>query len=288
MVQQHRAGRVWLPARPITAQSLMKFARQKYRGRLFAARILFGMGGLPNTLIIGAQKGGTTSLFEYLAQHPNVCPCSSKEPQYFDTYFDKGPGWYKAWFHPKSNDAITFEASPHVLFHPLAPERVFALIPNAKLIVLLRNPVDRAYSHYQHWIELGYETLSFEEALKAEKGRTDKLWQQLKEREPIDWLPLRNYSYVRHGLYAEQIDRWLRLFQRKQLLFLKSEEMYASPSVIMERVLRFLEIEPVPLRNPKPYNQRRYPAMSPQARSLLESVFEQPNAVLKNLTGIHW
>src|SRR5439155_3447898 len=145
---------------------------------------------LPDYLIIGAQRAGTTSLYLYLTQHPCVAPVViGKGVHYFDVDFAKGPGWYRGHFPVaarrylsrvgRDRPLITGEGSPYYLFHPLVPERVAALLPEARLIALLRDPVERAYSHYQHFVERGIETLTFEQALEAEperlKGEVERL-----------------------------------------------------------------------------------------------------------------
>jgi|SRR5690242_3518862 len=122
---------------------------------------------LPHFLIIGAQRCGTTSLFEYLARHPDVAPPSAKELHFFDSEYHKGDAWYRERFPSLRNGFITGEATPYYIFHPHTPTRVRDWNSKVKLIVLLRNPVDRAYSHYHHEVRLGTESLDFETALVA-------------------------------------------------------------------------------------------------------------------------
>src|SRR5207248_7427804 len=136
---------------------------------------------LPDFLIIGTQRGGTTSLYRYLKAHPCIGATSNKDLHFFDRRFHKGLSWYRSHFPTKLEKAyaeqlrrltlVTGEASPSYLFHPHAPKRVAQVLPHVKLIVLLRNPVSRAYSQYHHAVELGFETLSFAEAIEAEEER---------------------------------------------------------------------------------------------------------------------
>lgn len=130
-------------------------------------------GKLPDFLIIGAQRCGTISFYRLLCQHPLVEGAARKEVHYFDLHFQKGEEWYRSFFpEAEREDRVTGESSPYYIFHPLSAERAARLVPGARLIVLLRNPVDRAYSHYQHGLRRGYETLpTFEQALEAEPGR---------------------------------------------------------------------------------------------------------------------
>lgn len=134
-------------------------------------------GRAPDFLIIGAQKGGTTSLYTYLCQHPRVVGASRIEVHFFDLAYDKGWWWYRSHFpvhvFRRGERIVTGEASPYYIFHPLVPERVRKDLPNVKLVAILRNPVDRAYSHYQHVRRNGREPLSFEEAIEREPPRTE-------------------------------------------------------------------------------------------------------------------
>src|SRR4051812_20031887 len=114
--------------------------------------------GLPSVLIIGAQKSGTTSLSSYLVEHPDMLPSLRKEVHYFSFNYERGVNWYRAHFpytHHLRRGALTLDATPYYLVHPLVAQRAAQLLPHAKLVVLLRNPVDRALSHYQHEVRGG-------------------------------------------------------------------------------------------------------------------------------------
>ncbi|MFO7955055.1 sulfotransferase family protein [Thioalkalivibrio sp.] len=134
--------------------------------------------GLPDFIIIGAQKSGTTSLYAYLSQHPQLFPSSTKEVHFFDggldpsvDTFKKGMPWYRAHFPLRKNmgaNQRTFEASPLYIFNPLAPERIANVVPNVKIIALLRNPTERAISHFFHERRRGREPLAIDEALEKE------------------------------------------------------------------------------------------------------------------------
>ncbi|RAQ39531.1 deacetylase sulfotransferase, partial [Arthrospira sp. O9.13F] len=126
----------------------------------------------PHFIIIGTQKGGTNSLYQYLCQHPQIIPAASKEIHYFTLNYHQPPQWYQSQFprlpHPQQ---LTGEGSPYYLYHPAVPQRLHQYSPQVKLIVLLRNPVDRAISHYYWEVKLGCEPLSLEKAIAAEAGR---------------------------------------------------------------------------------------------------------------------
>ena len=127
---------------------------------------------LPDFLVIGAQKAGTTALYAYLRWHPGITGPSWKEVSFFDRHWWRGEAWYRGQFPLRGRGRLVGEASPSYLFHPLAPERVHSLVPGARLVALVRDPVARAYSHYQHEVALGREPLGFEDALAAEpRGR---------------------------------------------------------------------------------------------------------------------
>ena len=133
------------------------------------------VGALPDFFIIGAKKCGTTFLYHLLGQHPHVEAAKKKEIHYFDHHFSKGNDWYRSHFPPptwkEGRRSITGESSPYYLFHPHAARRMAGVVPRARLIVLLRNPVDRAYSHYHQEAGRGHEPLTFEEAIEAEEAR---------------------------------------------------------------------------------------------------------------------
>ena len=168
---------------------------------------------IPHFLIIGAQKCGTTSLYNYLIQHPQVCAASQKN-FIFDIYFQKGLNWYYNQFPLiKLNKLIiTGEASPYYLFHPHAPKRIAKTLPNVKLIVLLRNPVDRAYSHYYHQVKMKTESLSFRQAIEEENKRLQPELIKMLENENYHSLPYQYYSYLARGRYIEQLQNWMNFF----------------------------------------------------------------------------
>ncbi|HEV2894458.1 MAG TPA: sulfotransferase, partial [Actinomycetota bacterium] len=165
------------------ASGATKLARRAARWSAQAyARPTAGLRLLPDYLIIGAQRAGTTSLHRYLIQHPGVrTTLRTKGVHFFDTAYGRGMSWYAsrfptkltAWYVARRHgvELRTGEASPYYLFHPHVPARVAEHLPQVRLIALLRDPVGRAYSHYQHEVARGFETLSFEEAIEAEPAR---------------------------------------------------------------------------------------------------------------------
>ncbi len=247
--------------------------------RLTAAR-----RALPDFLIIGAMRSGTTALHDTLARHPRVIPAIKKEIHFFDLEFHRGIGWYRAHFpyQTRMRGHITGEASPYYLFHPLAPGRAAQTVPQARLIALLRNPVDRAYSHYWHGIRLGYETLSFKDAIEQEAERLAGEEERLR-RGPS--FPHQLHSYLARGLYAQQLERWLAHFPKESLLVLQTEALEHHPAPILHSLCRFLHIPPAPLTINRSLNRARYPEMRPQTRSRLVEFFRPHNQRLYQLLG---
>lgn len=239
---------------------------------------------LPDFLIVGAQKAGTTALYSYLRWHPDVTGPAFKEISFFDRHYMRGERWYRAHF-PRRRGHIVGEASPSYLFHPAAPERAARLVPAVRLIALLRNPVDRAFSHYQHEVVLGREQLSFEEALDREDERMRGELARMARDPSYFSYAWWNHTYVARGLYAEQLERWLARFPREQLFVLVTEELGAEPAVAYRDVLEFLG---APVRDLPGYPrifERDYEEMQPQTRARLERTFAEPNARLAALLG---
>jgi len=242
---------------------------------------------LPGFLVIGAQKAGTTALYAYLREHPAITGPSWKEVSFFDRHYARGEAWYRGNFpnNLRVRGDLVGEASPSYLFHPLAPERVAGLVPEAKLIALVRNPVDRAYSHYQHEVALGREPLSFEDALAAEderlRGEEERLVADPTYFSHAWW----NYTYRARGLYAEQLERWLAVFAGEQLLVVPSDDLSADPGAAYARVLEFLGAAPHRLGSYPRVFERQYEPMSPGTRARLAAEFAEPNRRLYELLG---
>lgn len=247
---------------------------------------------LPSFLIIGTARGGTTSLFHYLTLHPQVAAPLKKEIAFFCTHYHKGINRYRLHFpfQKKYNNSesrkITGEASPYYLSHPLAPERVRKMLPNVQLIVLLRNPVERAYSSYQNIRKLGLETLSFEDAISHEKERI------FGEKEKMILDPHyyssrhQHYSYVERGIYHEEVARWLKHFPRNQFLFLSSEEFYKNPSTVYRQVTDFLKLKDYVPEKFKVYNESSKSDPIPNnIRSMLAAFYAPHNEILFKMLG---
>ncbi|MBA4116584.1 MAG: sulfotransferase domain-containing protein [Rubrobacter sp.] len=258
-------------------------------------------GALPDFLVIGTMKGGTTFLYHLLSQHPLVEPAASKEIHFFDALYEEGADWYRNCFPtPRQKDGrttITGEATPY-MSNRHSPERVSEMVPQARLIALLRNPVDRAYSHYQQMVRRGGEKQTFEEAVEAEIAAS----------RPPDTTgdgnragsrpgPSRSRSsYLSRGVYVEQLVRWAEHFDEEQTLVLKSEDFFGSPVDTLEVVLGFLglpewEPEPSEPRGKNSDERKKFKGkykreMDPETRRRLEEYFEPHNRRLYDYLGV--
>ena len=264
------------PARAVLRNAVWTYGRATARAR-----------PLPDFLILGAQKAGTTALYAYLRRHPSITGPSWKEVSYFDRHYARGEAWYRGNFPNRSRTRrkLVGEASPSYLFHPLGPERVRALLPEARLIALVRNPVDRALSHYNHEVALGREPLSFEDALGAEDERLRGELERLVGDPRYFSRPWWSHTYKARGRYAEQLERWLVVFPPEQLLVLPTEDLAAKPERTHACVLEFLGAAPQRLDTYPRVFERHYSPMAPDTRERLAAEFEEPNRRLYELLG---
>ncbi len=245
---------------------------------------------MPDFLIIGAQKCGTTSLYVYLNQHPQILPAAQKELHFFDLNYAQGIDWYLSQFPTKNEEktTLTGESSPYYIFHPWVPQRVKQLFPNIKLIVLLRDPVERTWSHYHHEVRWGFETLDFEAAIDSEAERLNGELEKLRADPNYYSFNHQHYTYLSRGIYVEQVQAWLELFPRNQFLILNSEDFYANPAATLKQTLAFLGLSPWELADYPAYNIGDCPPMSNQFRKKLVNYFTPYNQKLFDYLQLHW
>ena len=243
----------------------------------------------PDFLIIGAQKAGTTSLHEHLCAHPRVAGAPEKEVHYFDNQHARGAQWYLSRFPSRARlflrglraggRVACGESTPMYLFHPLAPQRIAELLPDARLIVLLRDPVQRAYSHYRHNRREGWEPLPFEEAIAREPERLQPALDSLRaDPDRLD-TRLHAFSYLARGRYLEQLLRYEALFPRERILILSSEEYFSDPQRVYAETLRFLGLPPFALPAPA-LNRGDGADLAPATRERLREYFRPHNEAL--------
>lgn len=247
----------------------------------------------PDFIIIGGRRCGSTSLYNYLIQHPCVAPALRKEIHYFSTKYHKGLSWYKAnfpstlykWYFNKTKkkNLITGEASPYYLSNPHAPKRIYQTFPEVKLVALLRNPIERAFSDFKHSNE---ETLSFDEAIKKEETRLSG------EKEKIlsdpDYVSISHWTqaYIAQGIYVEQLKNWMEIFPKDQILILKSEDLFSNPENALKTVYKFLNLENFNLEEYKRYNYTdSLETMESSTRKQLEEYFKSHNEHLYEFLG---
>ena len=240
---------------------------------------------LPDVMIIGAMKSGTSSLHDYLTQHPGVIAPLRKEVHYFDVHFDQGERWYRANFGRLDQPGLNLDSSPYYLAHPLAPQRAGSLVPGAKLIVLLRDPVRRAYSHYWHERDKRRETLSFEAAIAAEPERLGDDEQRLARGEIRSSRAHQHFGYLARGRYAEQLERWWQVYPRGQTLVLRFEDLARDPMGALGHTLDFLGLPRVERVRLGARNARKYPPMDPTTAERLRAYFAPHEARLQALLG---
>ena len=197
---------------------------------------------LPNFMCIGAAKSGTTTLYDILRQHPDIFIPSYKEPHFFDSpiVFERGVDWYEnTYFRNVKNRKCIGDFTPSYLFEAKAPQRILkSLGKDVKFIIILRNPIDRAYSQYLHSVRDEREDLSFQMALKKESKRIKNY------QEDTDYLLKLRISYFSQGLYGEMIENYLNIFSKDQFLFiLFEEELIRNTRETIRKVLNFLEID---------------------------------------------
>jgi hypothetical protein len=245
---------------------------------------------LPDFLIIGGAKCGTTSLYDWLSRHPQILPASEKEVHFFDYNFFRGEDWYRSHFaRPLDGvDCVTGDGSVSYLSHRWAPERAARLLPHAKLIVVMRDPVDRAYSQFQMSRSEKLEVCeSFEEAIAWEGARLRPELARIARDPRYNSLEFGVWSYLARSRYAEHLERWLDFFPREQFLFLRAEEMFADAYGAIERIDEFLGVPPHrPEQLSHLLDGGKYPPMEESTRSRLTAYFRPHNERLRQLTGI--
>ena len=240
---------------------------------------------LPDAVILGAQKSGTSSLHDYLTRHPGVIAPLRKEVHFFDLNYGRGEDWYRAHFGRIGEPGLNLDSSPYYLFHPAVPQRLHERLPAARLIVLLRDPVRRAYSHYWHERDKGRETLGFEDAVRAEPRRIEAAHARLAAGTLERSREHQHFSYLARGHYAEQLDRWFGFFPREQFLVLRFEDLALDPLGGLNATLGFLGLAPVGSVALGARNARSYPPMDPATAEELKAHFEPHNRRLEALLG---
>lgn len=236
---------------------------------------------LPTYMIVGAQKAGTTFLHAILGQHPQVREPLRKEPNYFSFNYALGEDWYRANFPLAEPGAITGDATTNYMFHPAAPGRMAKLLPDAKIIMLLREPAGRALSHYQMNIALGDDDVSFAEAISSESDRLAGELEKMAADPKYPAWAYRRFSYRTRGLYLEQLQRLEAEYPRDQILVMDSAKLFKQTDEAVLEVERFLGL---PEWKPSHYRAENVAKVKRDAdeetRASLKAFFAEPNAAL--------
>jgi len=257
---------------------------------------------LPDFLIIGAKKAGTSSLLNWLLRHPAVgrmfpAPQALKSPHYFDINYWRGPTWYASHFPSRSarrrqerragGITVVGEASPYYMFHPAVPDRVRTTLPGARIIVLLRDPVSRAYSNYWDRRAFGTEDLpTFEQAIEAEPQRLAEVDADRLLADPRYYsMHHDHHTYLARGRYVEHLRPWTEQVPPENLLVLRSDDLFKETEATMAHIQRFLRLPVVSGLALHPYNTRSQPPLDVTMRARLAEYYRPFNAELYALLG---
>ena len=245
----------------------------------------------PAFLIAGAQRCGTTSLFRMLLTHPAVRPpAMTKGIHYFDTAdrFRRGPNFYRAHFplaRPGAGPTLTGEASPYYVFHPLAPRRIAEELPEVRVVVLLRDPVERAFSAHKQETWRGFETLSFADALEAEPERLRGEEERIVADPGYQSLAHQHHAYVGRGRYAHQVRRMHDALGPDQVMVLDAGDFFSAPEQHWPRLLNHLGLPHAPLTRTEKANARPSVPMPQALRAWLTGQFHDSDAELAEILG---
>lgn len=242
----------------------------------------------PNFIIGGATAAGTSFLSSLLSQHPDVYlpKDESTEPHFFslDHRYNLGVDWYKKWFDGSHGRKAVGDRSSSYLHFPSAAARIKLLIPDVKLIFLLRDPVDRMWAHYRYMVLRGIETLPFDDALAHEKIR--------RKADELEYKKFRHFDYLHRSKYGTQIAEYLRFFPFKQILIINSKNLKTHTIDQLKKITDFLEISPISkfkipsefpslsVRDPRiQFNARKYFGAT-KSRNIIESIRHEKSNIM--------
>jgi hypothetical protein len=247
---------------------------------------------LPDFLLVGAQRCGTTSLFRALLSHPHVLRAGLlKGVNYFDVNADRGPGWYRAHFPlssiarrhaaPGQDHAQVFEASGYYMFHPHAPARIVDELPDVKIVAMVRDPVERAFSAYKHEFARGFETEPLERALALEDARVGPELDRMLADPAYQSDVYRHQAYRRRGHYADQLQRFVDALGRNRVHVVQSELFFTEPVEEYTRLLDFLELPRLMPESFDRYNPRPSAPLDSAVGAALREHFASHDAALE-------
>jgi hypothetical protein len=231
---------------------------------------------LPGFLIAGAQRCGTTSMYRCLSEHPGIRKAVlHKGVHYFDMNYDRGLRWYRAHFPLRGRAAaVTFESSPYYLFHPTAADRIARDLPEVKILVLVRDPVERAYSAHAHELARGFETAPFDQALELEAERLRGEPERMVADPGYLSYSHQHHAYRARGRYAEQLERITQVIEPGRIHVIDSGAFFADPEPVYNGVLDFLGLRKSGYPEFERHNSRPRAAMPGALRARLEEHFQ--------------
>jgi len=254
------------------SRSYQRFVKRGVSGITATSRVL------PDFIIIGTVRSGSTSLYYNICEHPSVLPASYDEIGYFDSNYHLGINWYRSMFptskkmqdvRKETGFSITGEDTPFYFWKKEAAERIFEMNQNSKILSIFRNPVDRAYSNYNISVIAKTENLTFEEAIDEEIDFLSKH----SFRESVD----RRRSYLTKGIYEKQIQNWLKIFSKKQIHLLSTENMNSNPQDTLQNIFKFLEIPQYEIKKPQRQKANEYEKMKSHTRDRLLDFYKEHN-----------
>lgn len=259
------------------------------QGRFDASRRV-----LPNFFVAGAQRGGTTSLFIYLLRHPLVFgPRRAKGVHYFDTAYQRDVDWYRAQFPrqatldrlARSHAVVPAvgEGAPYYMYNPTIAPRIAALIPDARIIMILREPLERALSHHNHERSRGFERLEPSDAFEAEPRRLAGELERIRSNDLYVSHRHIHFSYIGRSQYGDQVAQYLDIFGRDKVLVLDNARLKQDPAATVREATDFLGLPPLERAEYPRYNEKAYDPVSPELRERFGVLFEESNARLAEL-----
>ena len=243
---------------------------------------------LPDFFVVGVVRSGTTSLYYYLDQHPCVMKSAYDELGFFDSNFELGWNWYKSLFptimqkkkiEKRNGKFLTFDDTPFYVYNSTVVKRIKRNFPDAKIIVIFRNPIDRAYSNYFLGVNGGKEKRKFDDLIEEEMILINRRNKQVLFDETL------SETYLGRGLYAEQLKVWFSEFPKDSVKIIKSEEFAENTQDVMKDLFQFLDLPEYCLSNIEKKNVTKYPPMKKETREKLEEFFRSHNKELYNMLG---
>ncbi len=247
---------------------------------------------LPDFFVIGVGRGGTTSLYHYLSQHPCITKSAYDELGFFDDNYHLGLNWYRSMFPTKFHKEkiikkfgkfLTYDVTPSYIRRPWITKRILENLPNSKIIVILRNPVDRTYSHYHMGKRNGNEKRTFEDVVESDKKNIQKNEDMPKNKNYFQSVV--ENSYLARGFYEEQLQTWFNFFPKNKLLVISTEELASYTDNTLEKIFRFLGVSNHKINDLTKRNEAKYPPMNPDTREMLLDYFRPYNEKLYLLLG---